>query len=79
MAYAVSIPPPTAPPPHTHTETRNSRGTGGPTFDADVTGGDRLAHQVGRLAHVGTGVLRVGVQQVQRHVAEVVGRLEPVT
>ena len=48
------------------------------TVDANRARVDGLAELVGGLAHVGAGVLWVGVQDVQRHVAEVVRCPEPV-
>lgn len=46
------------------------------TLDPDATGGHCLAGGIGRLAHVGARVFRVGVQDVQRHEAEVIGCAE---
>ena len=47
------------------------------TVDADRARVDRLSQFVGGFTHVGTRVLRVRVQDVQRHVPEVVRCPEP--
>lgn len=49
------------------------------TLHPDAAGGDSLAGGVGGLAHVGSRVFRVSVEDVQSDEAKVIGRAETMT
>ena len=62
---------------HSYRPADLSRPSVSPTSDLDGACVDCLADLIGGLAHVGARVLRVAVQNVQSHIAEIVGGAEP--